>query len=167
MSDPNVDLRARFGTARRPQRAVARPRPPGSNDATVQALGKLSEALEVVEHARGALYEFHRLSGQADLTLQQALELLRGVADDGSGERAGLAGLAQLAELADEIDDVLVGRDVVSKRWTFELIDDYDANYWSVFRAVEAKARWVAGRADKHVFEAEMKAAEQRRGSES
>ncbi len=36
-------------------------RPAHLDDATVAALGKLSEALEVVEHARGYLYGFHRL----------------------------------------------------------------------------------------------------------
>ena len=41
---------------------------PDLDDATVEALGKLSEALEVVEHARGLLYGFHRLTGTADLT---------------------------------------------------------------------------------------------------
>ena len=43
-------------------------RPPGVNDATVEALGKVSEALEAVEAARGHLYAFHRLCGTADLT---------------------------------------------------------------------------------------------------
>lgn len=36
-------------------------RPEGVDDATVAALGKLSEALEVVEQARGNLYAFQRL----------------------------------------------------------------------------------------------------------
>ena len=44
-------------------------RPEGVDDATVEALGKLSEALEVVEDARGHLYGFHRLTGTADLAL--------------------------------------------------------------------------------------------------
>ena len=38
----------------------AHQRPPGVGDATVAALGKLSEALECVEDARGHLYAFHR-----------------------------------------------------------------------------------------------------------
>ena len=45
--------------------------------ATVTAAGKLSEALEIVEHARGLLYGFHRLCGSADLTLQEAVRALR------------------------------------------------------------------------------------------
>ncbi|MCU1572793.1 MAG: hypothetical protein JWO93_875, partial [Micrococcaceae bacterium] len=55
----------------------AHSRPAGTSDATVKALGKLSEALEVVEHARGYLYGFHRLTGTADLALGEAVELLR------------------------------------------------------------------------------------------
>ena len=40
-------------------------RPAGVDDATVEATGKLSEALEWVERARGHLYEFHQLMGRA------------------------------------------------------------------------------------------------------
>ena len=52
-------------------------RPEGVSDATVSALGKLSEALEAVEAARGHLYSFHRHCGTADLTLGNAVEELR------------------------------------------------------------------------------------------
>jgi hypothetical protein len=63
----------------------------------VAALGKLSEALEVAEHARGLLYGFHRLCGTTDLTLQEAVGMLR---DAGH------------AALADDIEQALVvGRD--------------------------------------------------------
>jgi hypothetical protein len=119
------------------------------DDATVTALGKLSEALEVVEVARGLLYQFHRMSGTADLTLQHAVRLLH---------EAGQA------DLADEIDHVLVGRDVMAGRWTFQLVEEYDANYWQVFRAADAKARQVTGGPEPHVFEAEMKTREQTHG---
>jgi len=47
-------------------------RPDGVTDATVEALGRLSEALEAVEIARGRLYAFHRMSGTADRTLGEA-----------------------------------------------------------------------------------------------
>lgn len=116
------------------------------SDATVAALGKLSEALEVVEHARGVLYEFHRLCGTADLTLQDAVAELR---------RAGHQ------ELAGEIEECLVGRDVVDGRWSFQLVESYDEHYWSVFRDVERVARERAGDLPRHLFEAEMKLREQ------
>ncbi|MCW2843460.1 MAG: hypothetical protein JWN22_1376, partial [Nocardioides sp.] len=48
-------------------------RPEGVDDATVDALGKVSEALEAIEVARGHLYAFHRLSGTADLTLGEGV----------------------------------------------------------------------------------------------
>ena len=57
------------------------------SDATVAALGKLSEALEVAEQARGLLCGFHRLCGTADLTLQEAVSMLR---DAATGCSAGL-----------------------------------------------------------------------------
>jgi len=141
-----TSLEARFGSAKHADRPSARPRTAGLDDATVAALGKLSEALEVVENARGHLYEFHRMSGMADLTLQEATEDLRA---------------AGHADLADEIELVLVGRDVVPGKWTFELIEAYDAQYWTVFRTVDEEARNRLANGVRHVYEAEMKRDEQ------
>jgi hypothetical protein len=125
-----------------------RSRPAGVTDATITALGKLSEALEVVEDARGALYRFHRLSGRADLTLQEAVRLLRDAGWNG---------------LADDADRVLVGRDVIPGRWTFEIVEDYDDTYWNVFRKFEEQARHLTGVTERHIYEAETKKAEQLR----
>src|SRR5690606_12091050 len=44
-------------------------RPPGVGDDTVEAAGKMSEALEYIERARGHLYTFHQLIGHADALL--------------------------------------------------------------------------------------------------
>lgn len=139
-------LSATFGTAKRPERAPAKSRGEGVDDATVAALGKLSEAFEIVENARGHLYEFHRMSGMADLTLQDALGLLRD-----AGHHA----------MAEEIDDVLVGRDVVPGLWTFQLVEAYDDQYFAAFQAAERYAREKLVDGTRHVFEAEMKADEQ------
>jgi hypothetical protein len=146
--DSVEDLLARHGTTRRPQGPPTRPRPPGTSDDTVAALGKLSEALEVADHARGHLYAFHRLSGRTDLTLQEAVRLLRAAGHPG---------------LADQIDQVLVGRNVLPDRWTFQLVEEYDAGYWTVFRDVERAAREQLLGGRPHVFEAEMKDDEQTR----
>ncbi|UQX86891.1 hypothetical protein M6D93_11300 [Jatrophihabitans telluris] len=146
----STGLRQRFGSARRPQRPVARLRPDGMDDATVAALGKISEALEAAEDARGHLYAFHRLSGRADLILQDGVRAL---------------GEAGQAELADEIDDVLVGRDVIDGHWTFELVEMYDEQYFAVFREVEAEARRRVVEGTRHLFEAEMKHREQNAGT--
>ena len=139
-------LLARYGSAKRPDRPVVHPRPDGSSDATVEAVGKLSAAFEVVENARGFLYGFHRMSGEADLALQEAVAALRSAGHD---------------DLADEIGQVLVGRDVVPGFWTFQLVEAYDQQYYRVFRAVDelVRERLCAGRP--HVFEAEMKHREQ------
>ncbi|AMM21296.1 hypothetical protein AX769_15620 [Frondihabitans sp. PAMC 28766] len=117
-------------------------RPTGVSDKTVEALGKLSEALEVVETARGHLYEFHRQSGQADLNLGEAVDLFREAGHDG---------------LADRLAAEIVGRNVVHGRWTFQIVEDYDDNYYSPFKQAEQDARdtLVGGR--RHLFEAEMK----------
>jgi hypothetical protein len=144
------ELRDSFGSARRTDRKVEHPRPPGTDDATVDAVGKISAAFEVVENARGMLYQFHRMSGEADLALQEAIAALR---DAGHGD------------LADEIDDVLVGRDVVGDMWTFQIVESYDEQYWHAFKAANelVKARLSGG--TPHVFEAEMKQREQREGA--
>jgi len=52
-------------------------RPGGLDDVTVEALGKLSEALEVVERVRGHLYSVHQLTGTADFMLDDAVDLFR------------------------------------------------------------------------------------------
>ncbi len=124
-------------------------RPPGTSDATVEALGKLSEALEVIEHARGYLYAFHRLTGTADLAIGEAVDLLR---DAGH------------PELAERIDQEIVGRNVIDGRWTFQIVEDYDDNYYAAVKAMEKSARdeLVDGR--RHLFEAEMKEDRRSRG---
>ena len=144
------DLRARFGSARHPERAVEHQRPAAGDDATVDAVGKISAAFEVVENARGMLYAFHRMSGEADLALQEGLAALR---DAGHHD------------LADEIDDVLVGRDVVRDMWTFQIVEAYDEQYWRVFQAVDQLVREQLSGGAPHVFEAEMKLREQTEGA--
>jgi hypothetical protein len=146
MSD---DLIQRFGSARHPDRPSAHPRPAGLTDEQVAAAGKVSAAFEVIENARGLLYAFHRMSGKADLSLQEAVADLR---DCGH------------AALADEIDQVLIGRDVIPGSWTFQIVEGYDAHYYEVFKAVADKVRRDVGGGMPHVFEAEMKVAEQTDG---
>jgi hypothetical protein len=145
-SEPGEELVERFGSAKHPERKVVHERPDGAPDALVEAAGKLSEALEAVEHARGHLYAFHRLSGTADLTLQDAVTALRDVGETG---------------LAEQVEQVLVGRDVVRDMWTFQIVEAYDEQYWSVFREVERYVRDALMSGRSHVYEAEMKHTEQ------
>ena len=124
-------------------------RPAGVTDASVEALGRLSEALEAAEIARGRLYSFHRMSGTTDRTLGEAVDLLR---------KAGHE------EVADRIDTELVGRNVIQGRWTFQIVEEYDATYWTPFRELEeeVRAQLVEGR--RHLYEAEMKERERTPG---
>ncbi|MEU4648026.1 hypothetical protein [Nocardia fluminea] len=117
-------------------------RPVGVSSSTVAAVGKLSEALETTERARGHLYSFHQLTGGADLALGEAVDMLRD------------AGHHQLAE---KLDAALVGRNVLSGRWTFQIVEEYDEGYYAQFRQIEREIRdeLVDGRT--HVYEAEMK----------
>lgn len=122
---------------------------PDLDDAVVEALGKLSEALETVDQARGFLYAFHQLTGKADRLLQESVELF---------EQAGAAGLAA------DLQRDLVGRNVIADRWTFQIVEDFDAGYWEAFRGYDARAREELADGDRHVFEARMKQRERTAG---
>jgi hypothetical protein len=117
-------------------------RPPGVDDATVEALGMLSEALEAVEEARGHLYAFHRRCGRADLTLGDAVARLRDAGHD---------------ELADRLERELVGRNILEGRWSFQVVEEYDDGYYATFRDLERQAREALAGGRRHLFEAEMK----------
>ena len=112
------------------------------DDATVEAVGKLTEALETTDRARGHLYSFHQLTGGADLQLGEACELLRKAGHD---------------ELAERIEHELVGRNVIPDRWTFQIVEEYDETYWTVFRAFEQEARDRLAGGRRHLYEAGMK----------
>src|SRR3954465_11958602 len=100
--------------------------PTAADDATVDAVGKITAALETTHRARGHLYTFHQLTGSADLALGDGVEALR---EAGHGE------------LADRIERDLVGRNVISGRWTFQIVEDYDDGYYTVFRDLERETR--------------------------
>lgn len=141
-----MDLVARHGSAKHPERDPAREHPPGASEELVAAIGKLSEALESAEQARGLLYGFHQLCGKVDAEVQEAVAMLRA---------------AGVPKLADEIDECLVGRDIIDGWWSFQVVESYDRDYWQVIRDVEREARSRTGFADRHVYEAEMKDDEQ------
>ncbi|MGC4810763.1 hypothetical protein ACLQ29_09575 [Micromonospora sp. DT228] len=124
-------------------------RPPEVSDATVAALGRLSEALETVERARGHLYSLHQLIGHADLILGDAVEQFRDAGHQ---------------QLADRIDTELLGRNVIAGRWTFQIVEDFDDGYHALFRELDRQARdeLVGGR--RHLYEAEMKERRRSRG---
>jgi hypothetical protein len=121
---------------------AAHTRPAGVSDKTVEALGKLSEALETVERARGRLYDLHQLIGHADFMLDDAVALLR---EAGHGE------------LADRVADELVGRNVIPGHWTFQLVEAFDDLYYGPFRDLERDAREQLADGRRHLFEAELK----------
>ena len=117
-------------------------RPPGVDDATVAAVGKLSEAYEYLIRARGHLYSWHQLMGRTDLLLGDAVDQLR---------------TAGHGELADEIEREHVGRNVIDGRWSFQVVEEFDDDYFGPISALEQEVqdRLVAG--VRHVFESEMK----------
>lgn len=118
------------------------PAPREPDEATVVAVGKLTEALETVERARGHLYSFHQLTGHADFLLGDAVELL---------EKAGHG------ELARGLDTELVGRNVLPDRWTFQLVEEYDDGYYRPFADAERRVRTALVGDRRHLHEARLK----------
>ncbi|WDZ82200.1 hypothetical protein [Micromonospora cathayae] len=124
-------------------------RPAGVSDDTVAALGKLSEALETVERARGHLYSLHQLIGHADLMLDDAVEKFRAAGHDA---------------VADRIAEELLGRNVIAGRWTFQIVEDFDDGYYALFRELDRDARTELVGGLRHLYEAEMKEERRTRG---
>jgi len=120
-----------------------------NDDDTIAAVGKVSEALEYVERARGHLYSFHQLMGHADLTLGEACDELR---EAGHGE------------VADRLETDMVGRNVLHGRWTFQIVEEFDDDYWSRFREHDARVRDELVGGERHLFEARMKEDRRSRG---
>jgi hypothetical protein len=117
-------------------------RPAGLDDTTVEALGKLGEALETTERARGHLYTLHQLTGTADLALDEAAGLFRAAGHDG---------------IADRIRRELIGRNVIEGRWTYQLVEEYDDGYYALFKELDRVARAELAGGRRHLYEAEMK----------
>lgn len=128
--EPNRDLDAQHA------------RPPGATDAEVEAAGTVSEALEKIERARGYLYSFHQLIGAADLALDAGAEQLAS-----SGHQ----------DLAERVRKELIGLNVIPGRWTFQIVEEFDHNYWAPARELDKTVRDQITGGRRHVYEAEMK----------
>jgi hypothetical protein len=118
------------------------------DEATVEAVGKLTEALEKVEVARGHLYAFHTLTGAADFDLEAAIDLLRDAGHE---------------EFAERLSRELLGRNVLPGRWTFQVVEDYEDTYYDPFRELEREGRRLT-HGHRHVFEAGLKRGRRSKG---
>jgi hypothetical protein len=116
--------------------------PEGVSPETVDAVGKLTKALETTERARGHLYAFHHLIGEADRRVEKAVHLLRA-----AGQGAW----------ADRLEQELFGRNILEGRWTFQIVEEFDDGYWTTFRELESAARDDLQAGRRHLREASMK----------
>lgn len=123
--------------------------PDGCDEATVEAVGLVTEALEATERARGHLYSFHQLTGTADLELDRTVELLR---------KAGHP------EWAETVRTQVLGRNVIPGHWTFQIVEAYDATYYQPFRDIERAAVEELAEGRDHLYEAGMKEARRTAG---
>jgi len=124
-----------------PVRASEHPTPEGVSEETIEGVGKLSEAFEYIERAKGHLYSFHQLMGRADLLVGEAAEIL---------EKAGHD------QFAGRLEEELVGRNVLDGRWTFQIVEEFDDTYYEFFRGIERESRELTGGV-RHLYEARMK----------
>ena len=127
----------------------AHARPDGMSDELVAVAGKISEALERLERARGALYDFHQLVGGADRMLDDVVAGL-----EATGHR----------ELAWRVAEELIGQNVLAGRWTFQVVEEFDDGYYASFRELERAVREATMGGRRHVYEAELKERRRTRG---
>lgn len=116
--------------------------PDGVTPDTVDAVGKLTKALETADRARGHLYAFHQLVGESDRRVEKAIQMLRA---------------AGHPDWADRLDRELWGRNVLDGRWTFQVVEEFDDGYWTTFRELESAAREDLQAGRRHLREAKMK----------
>jgi hypothetical protein len=112
-------------------------------DATVDAVGKATEAMEYVERARGHLYAFHQLIGRADFLFEQSATLLSAA---GHGAEAG------------PLWRSLVGRDVLEGRWTFDVVERFDDDYYDTVRSEVARLEQALVGGRRHAHEEQLRA---------
>lgn len=112
------------------------------DQATVDAVGKATEALEYVERARGHLYAFHQLIGRADVLFEESAILLT---EAGHRDEAALLWRS------------LVGRDVLESRWTFEIVERFDDDYYDVARSEVARLEQACVGGRRHAHEEELR----------
>ncbi len=126
-------------------------RPDGVNDETVEALGKLSAALDHVEDARGHLFAFHRLMGSAESTLEEAYDLIRAAGHD---------------DLAQDLDRDVLGANPLPGMWSFQMVEAYDDGFYARAKGLHQRALDELVQGQRHIFEAEMKELRRTRGRE-
>ena len=131
------------------QRDAEHRRPAGVGDDTVEALGKLSAALDHVEDARGHLFAFHRLMGSGERTMEEAVELMRDAGHD---------------DLADALDRDVLGGNPLPGMWSFQMVEAFDDGFYARAKGLHQRARDELVEGRRHVFEAEMKELRRTRG---
>jgi hypothetical protein len=127
----------------------AHTRPEGASDVAIEATGKISEAFEWIERARGRLYDFHQLIGRADFLMEDAAALL---------DQCGAG------DLAEQVRRDVIGRNVLDGRWTFQIVEEFDEIYFCDAQRVEQEVRERLTGGRRHVYEAELKEARRTHG---
>lgn len=131
-----------------PVRTSEHTTPEGISEETIEGVGRLSEAFEYIERAKGHLYSFHQLMGRADFLVEEAADIL-----DEAGH----------PQFAGRLRTELMGRNVLDGRWTFQIVEEFDDVYYEFFRGLERESRELTGGV-RHLYEARMKEKRRTRG---
>jgi hypothetical protein len=59
--------------------------------------------------------------------------------------------------MAERIEQELIGRNVIPRHWTFQIVEEYDDGYYAEFKAIEKDARDEFAEGKRHLYEAELK----------
>ena len=109
---------------------------------TVDAVGTASEALEYVERARGHLYAFHQLIGRADALFEESARRLAAQGHD-----------VDAASLWRNV----VGRDVLEGRWTYQIVEGFDDDYYTAARTEVVRLEQCLVEGRRHAHEESMR----------
>jgi hypothetical protein len=90
----------------------------------------------------GRLYAFHQLIGRADVLFEESAIRLT---EAGHRDEAALLWRS------------LVGRDVLEGRWTFEIVERFDDDYYDVARSEVAHLEQARGGGRRHAHEEELR----------
>jgi hypothetical protein len=125
---------------------------PDLSEAERQGLHETELALEWLHRAHGSLVAFHHATGHAMDHLADAEDPLRA---------------ADRTELADAIRDEYLHRGVIDgDRWSYEVLENYQATFLDPLTDFEAETRGVLADGRRHVTERRQERAWKRRAED-
>jgi len=124
---------------------------PDLSEAEVEAVHTIELGLEWLQRARGTLIEFHHATGHAMDHLNDAETMLRACGHE---------------TMADELRDELLPAGAVDNRWTYDLLETFEAGLLADATAYERQVRSDLADGHRHVAERRQEREWKRRARE-